>query len=154
MRYFAHEPLSDGKLGFHINSTGGSGVFLTSPSASPVATGTWNLFAITRSGSTYTFYENATSLGTVIDSTALPAIAAPLTIGQTGEEIGLVNGRLQNVQIFDTALSASEVTALVPEPSTPAGCVVALGSLGMYRLRSRRMFARATTAAAAPITIE
>lgn len=48
-----------------------------------------------------------------------------------------MNGRLQNVQIFDTALSASEVAALVPEPSTLAGCVVALGSLGMYRLHRR-----------------
>lgn len=128
--------LSDGTLGFHINN-GGSGVFLTSPSASPVAPGTWNLFAITRSGSTYTFYENSTSLGTVVDSTALPAIAAPLTIGQTGEGIGFVNGRLQNVQIFDTALSASEVAGLVPEPSTLAGCAVALGSLVMYRFRRR-----------------
>ncbi|MGB8853330.1 MAG: LamG domain-containing protein [Pirellulales bacterium] len=134
--------MSDGTLGLHINSTGGSGVFLTSPSAAPVATGTWNLFAITRSGSTYTFYKNSTSLGTVNYSTALPAIAAPLTIGQTGEGIGFVNGCLQNVQIFDTALSQSEVAALlVPEPSTLAGCVVALGSLGMYRLRRRRRHA-------------
>jgi hypothetical protein len=134
--------LSDGKLGFHINN-GGAGVFLTSPSASPVATGTWNLFAITRSGSTYTFYENTTSLGTVVDSTALPAIAAPLTIGQTGEGIGFVNGRLQNVQIFDTALSASEVAALVPEPSTLAGCAVALGLLVMDRFRRRSARCRA-----------
>jgi len=141
--------VSDGTLGFHINN-GGAGVFLSSPSAVPVATGTWNLFAITRSGTTYTFYQNATSLGTAIDSTALPAIAAPLTIGQTGEGIGFVNGRLQNVQIFDTALSQSEVAALmVPEPATLGGCVVALGSLGMFRLRRRRMFARATTGRAA-----
>jgi hypothetical protein len=50
----------------------------------------------------------------------------------------LVNGRLQNVQIFDAALSASEVAALVPEPSTLVGCAVALGSLGMHRFRRRR----------------
>lgn len=138
--------MSDGTLGFHINSTSGTGVFLTSPSASPVSAGVWNLFTVTRSGSTYTFYENATSLGTVGDSTAIPAIAAPLTIGQTGEAIGFVNGRLQNVQIFDNALSASEVAALVPEPSTSAGWVIALGSLGMYRLHRRQSrFAQATT---------
>lgn len=141
--------MSDGTLGFHINSTSGTGVFLTSPSASPVSAGTWNLFAITRSGSTYTFYENTTSLGTVGDSTAIPAIAAPLTIGQTGEAIGFVNGRLQNVEIFDNALSASEIAELVnpvPEPSTLAGCVVAFWSLGMYRLRGRqKRIVRATT---------
>ncbi len=133
--------MSDGTRGLHSNSTAGSGVFLTSPSASPVSAGTWNLFAITRSGSTYTFYENTTSLGTVVDSTAIPAIAAPLTIGQTGEGIGFVNGRLQNVEIFDNALSASDIAALVnpvPEPSALAGCVVALGSLGIYRFCHRR----------------
>lgn len=131
---------SDGRLGFHINS-GGPTVFLTSPSASPVSTGTWNLFAITRSGSTYTFYENTTSLGTVANSTVIPAIAAPLTIGQTGEGIGFVNGRLQNVQIFDHALSASEISELVnpvPEPSALVGWVLAWGSLGMYRFCQRR----------------
>jgi hypothetical protein len=73
-----------------------------------------------------------------------------LTIGQTGEGIGFVNGRLQNVQIFDTALSASEVAALVPEPSTLAGFGVALGSLVMCRFRRRRQrIARATTGGAA-----
>jgi len=130
--------MSDGTLGLHINSTGGSGVFLTSPSASPVATGTWNLFAITRSGSTYTFHETATSLGTVNDSNAIPAIAAPLTIGQTGEGIGFVDGRLQNVQIFDTALSASEVAALVPEPSTWVLAVAGLAGVSVMLRRTRR----------------
>jgi hypothetical protein len=86
--------MSDGTLGFHINSTSGTGVFLTSPSASPISEGAWSLFTVTRSGSTYTFYENATSLGAVGDSTVIPAIAASLTIGQTGDAIGFVNGRL------------------------------------------------------------
>jgi hypothetical protein len=54
------------------------------------------------------------------------------------------------VQIFDTALSASEVAALVPEPSTFAGCAVALGSLVMCRFRRRRKrIARVTTVGAA-----
>ncbi len=88
----------DGTLGFHINN-GGSGVFLTSPNASAVSAGIWNLFAITRDGSTYTFYENTTSLGTATDGTVIPGIAAPLTIGQAGEAIGYVDGRLQHVQI-------------------------------------------------------
>lgn len=129
--------VSDGTLGFHIND-GGSGVFLTSPTASAVSAGIWNLFAITRDGSTYTFYENTTSLGTVSNGTVIPSIAAPLTIGQAGEGIGYVDGRLQNVEIFNTALSASEIAALVPEPSNLAGWVVAWGSLGLYRLCQRR----------------
>lgn len=130
--------LSDGKLGFHINSAGPS-VLLTSPSSSAVSTGTWNLLAITRSGSTYTFYENATSLGTASDSTAIPSISAPLTIGQAGEGIGFVNGLMQNVQIFDTALSASEISVLaVPEPSSLVGFLLGCGTLGLYRILKRR----------------
>jgi hypothetical protein len=69
-----------------------------------------------------------------------------MTIGQTGEGIGFVNDRLQNVQISDTALSASEVAALVPEPCTLAGCAVALGSLVLYRFRRwGKRIVRATT---------
>ncbi len=132
--------MSDGSLGFHING-GGPSVFLTSPSTSAVAPGTWNLFAITRSGSTFTFYENGVSLGTTSSSAAIPSIAAPLTIGQTGEGIGFVDGRLQNVAIADQALSASEITALVtpvPEPSTIVSWMIASGAWGVHRFCRRR----------------
>jgi hypothetical protein len=125
--------LADGSLLFHLNGpavqninlplpSGVSGTFLTSPNALAVQQDTWNLFALTRDGSTYTFFENGTSLGSVSDSQSIPVATAPLTIGQI-EGAGFLAGRMQNVQIYDQALSQDQISQLdgaVPEPTSMA----------------------------------
>lgn len=77
----------------------------------PVTVGDWNLFALTRNGSTYTFYENGASLGSVTDTQAIPVSSAALTIGEV-EGAGFFDGRMQDVEIFDRALSDSEIAQL------------------------------------------
>lgn len=131
---------SDGRLNFHINTAGGSGVFITSPSASVLSTNTWNLLAVTRSGSTWDFFSNGASLGTVTDSTIIPSISAPLAIGQTGESLGYVDGRMQNVAIFNAAMTAAEITAAltVPEPGTWAAAALLVGGAVFMRWRGRK----------------
>jgi hypothetical protein len=129
--------LSDGSLGFALGSSGAATAFFTSPSTAVLSTGTWNLLAVTRSGSTYTFYSNGASLGTASNSDAYPAIAGALTIGQIGESLGYLNGRMQNVAIFDTAMTASEIAAAVPEPSTWAMALAGL-ACGCWRLRRHK----------------
>jgi len=136
--------LSDGSLGFALGSTSSPTVFLTSPSKSVISTGTWNLLAVTRSGSDYTFYSNGASLGTTTNSDAFPLIAGTLTIGQAGENIGYLDGRMQNVAIFDSAMTASEIAAAlsessaVPEPGQIAASAVLLLGIGLYLITRHR----------------
>ncbi len=104
--------LSTGQLGFHINSSpSGPADFLTSPTAAPVSTGSWNEFSVTRFGSTYTFYENGVSLGSVTDANygSIPIATQSLTIGQA-EGQGWFNGSLEDIQISSPAP--------VPEPTS------------------------------------
>lgn len=120
----------NGNLAFHINGPGF--VFLTAPTSFVPLVGDWHLYSLTRSGSTYTFYADGVSLGTAISSLAIPDANAPLTIGQA-EGVGFVNGRLDDVRIYDRALSGAEIAGLrsVPEPASVAmllfGGLVAVG---------------------------
>jgi hypothetical protein len=108
-----------GHLGFDLNSP--SLAFLTvSPPTSFVAkTNAWYDFAITRSGSTYTFYADGVSLGTATSAVAVPQALAPLRIGYA-EGSDDLNGSIENVGIYNQALTASQIAALssVPEPSS------------------------------------
>jgi Concanavalin A-like lectin/glucanases superfamily/PEP-CTERM motif len=130
---------SSGSLVFHINSPGSGPIFLSSPDTFTPTLGTWNYYAVTRSGDTFTFYVNGTSLGTVTNSTAVPTvIAAPLTIGEA-EGAGYFNGSLDEIRIYNNALTASQIAQLasVPEPSSLLLGVMGIGVVGCLA-RSRR----------------
>ena len=98
-----------GNLMFHINGTGQ--VFLASPATFPASVGKWHHFALTRNGSTYTFFADGVSLGTQTDSRLIPGASAALTIGQA-EGLGFLNGHLDEIRIFDEALSGPEIAQL------------------------------------------
>ncbi|MBS0265753.1 MAG: hypothetical protein JSS02_27730, partial [Planctomycetes bacterium] len=112
--------LSDGSLGFHINSPDGGPVFLTSPDKLAVAPGSWNLLSVVYANNTFTFYENATLLGAVSTAAVIPAVNAPLTIGEV-EGAGYFSGRLQSVEIYNGALSASDISQLAVSSVTWTG---------------------------------
>jgi len=141
--------LSNGSLGFHINSGGTGPIFLTSPNQLPVSAGEWNLFAVTKSGNTYTFYENGTSLGSVINNNPIPAVNARLTIGEA-EGLGYFDGRMQVIQIYNQALSQQEIAQLsnptaVPVPSTLVMSSIMFGIFGV--VWSYKRVTRVTAAA-------
>ncbi len=135
----------EGNLFFHINSPTLGPIFITAPTTISLTTHAWYDLAVTYSNNTYTFYENGVSLGTVTNSDAIPAAEAPLTIGEA-EGIGYLNGSIENLGIYNNALSASQIQALaaaVPEPMSLG--MLGLGMLGTFALarhehskRSRR----------------
>ena len=128
---------SSGNLEFHIN--GPSEVFLSSPSTFVPTLGAWNYYAVTRSGDTFTFYVNGISLGTATSSVPVPTVTAPLTIGEA-EGLGYFNGSLDQIQIYNQALSASQILQLasVPEPSSVVLMVSgSIGLLGYTQARRR-----------------
>ena len=102
--------LGGGYLFFHINSpTLGPQRFPLIPFA-PTAN-TWYHLTVTRSGSLYSIYIDGSLAGTATNSETIPAAQAILTIGQA-EDLGFVDGRLDEVTIYDRALTAQEVHSI------------------------------------------
>jgi hypothetical protein len=105
----------NGKLAFHINGGDGGSVFLTPATTIAPLTAEWHNYAITRNAQIYSFYYDGTFLGLVADHSTIPDANAPMTIGQV-EGLGQINGRLDDIRIYDTALSPSEIAALQSVP--------------------------------------
>jgi hypothetical protein len=104
-----------------------------------IQTGTWHNLGVTTSGNFATLYldGNVVAEGTVPFDT--PA-GTDFVIGRIPGELGDVRnlvGLVDEVRVYDTVLSASEIRALasVPEPGT--GLLVAIGLLGL-EVRRRR----------------
>jgi hypothetical protein len=102
--------LGGGYLNFHINSpTLGPQFFPLAP-FSP-AINTWYHLAVTRSGSLYTLYINGSPVASATDTASIPSPAAFLTIGEA-ESIGFMNGLLDEVTIYNRALTAAEISSI------------------------------------------
>jgi hypothetical protein len=95
-------------LYFHIN--GSVSVYIGPIPFSPIV-GQWYHLSLTRSGSTYSFYVDGTLLGTESNANSSPDVNAPLTLGQV-EGLGYFDGLIDEVEIFNRALSASEIAAV------------------------------------------
>lgn len=95
---------------FHINAAGPS-TFITGPNISPV-TGQWYNIVITRSGgSSYSFYVDGELKSTASDSQGVPNANVALTIGES-EGIGYLDGKEDEIRIYNRAISAGEVRHL------------------------------------------
>ena len=95
---------------FHIfDATEGIPIFLGPFAFTPVV-GQFHHFAVTRSGSTYTFYADGASIGSTVHSRPIPNAAAPLTIGQS-EGVGFFHGLLDEVR-SQAALSQAEIQSI------------------------------------------
>ena len=95
---------------FHIKGAGLGPTIIRGNTWTAVA-GVWYFVAVSRSGSTWTFYRDGGNDGSEINATAIPNAAAPLTIGWS-EGGGKFDGAIDNVMIFDMALSEQEIAAL------------------------------------------
>ena len=139
----------NGDLAFHVNGTSGS-TFLTAPTTISPTTDAWHLYTLTDTGTAFTFYEDGKSLGTVSESLTIPDVNANLTLGEA-EGLGYIDGSLDDIRIYNTALSPDQVAALAsaatPEPGSVsllvAGAVVGLGIL--RRRRATRVQATTIT---------
>ncbi len=70
----------------------------------------WDLITVTNTGTTVTLYLNGISLGPQTLSTPITTVAS-LGFGQAN----YFDGSISNVQLYNTSLSANEVTALYDE---------------------------------------
>ena len=100
-------------LRFHINSPHPAPVpFAHDTVVAPwnPLLGRWYHVAVTRSGSSYALYIDGAHVATDTSTFSIPDPVVPLTIGRA-EEYRL-NGLVDEVEIFDRALSASEIRAI------------------------------------------
>lgn len=121
-----------GQMAFHIHD-GVNQVFLTAPTPFFPVVDNWHHVAMTRSGNTYSFFADGTSLGSAVSALGLANASASLTFGQA-EGLGFLDGRLDDLRIYDSALSPSEISALIPEP----GAISLLVIGASFLIRRRR----------------
>ena len=106
----------------HINDQGDAN-FLGQSDPFELKTNQWYKLALTRSGSTFTFFVDGISIGVATSTRAIPPVAAPLTIGWA-EESFYLHGLIDELQIHNRALSASEISPPAPATSdVPSGMV-------------------------------
>jgi prepilin-type N-terminal cleavage/methylation domain-containing protein len=77
-----------------------------------VTTGSWHLVGITYNGTTLTCYQDGTSCGTVVAAMAGVTNITDIGKGITGGEGYFPGGSIDEVRIYNRALSAAEVLAL------------------------------------------
>ncbi|MBS0630424.1 MAG: LamG domain-containing protein [Verrucomicrobia bacterium] len=104
--------------------------------------GLWHSYVVTYEGTTTSFYLDGTIVGS--HQYANPIASADSANTVLGAAIYGGNeyfkGSIANVQIYNGAMSASQVAAAVPEPATTALAAAGL-ALGVVLLRRRRAVA-------------
>jgi hypothetical protein len=78
---------------------------------SPVV-GQWYHLAVTKTGQLFTIYVNGIAIGSEISPSPISNPSAPLTIGQA-ESLGFMNGRLDEMTVYNRALSQQELRNIV-----------------------------------------
>ena len=115
-----------GRVGFHINSQA-FGIMSIASTPWNCTTTAWSHLAVTRANNRYTVYINGKHAQSGTNSASIPVMDAPLTIGQVGGFA--VNGLLDDVRVYNRALSAREIAAIaqaaVEAPAVTASAVPA-----------------------------
>lgn len=97
---------SDGKLGF-----GGAGVWELTSASGAVPLNTWTHVAVTKTGSVYRLYVNGVQAA-YRDYGNLQTSSASLKIGTSYSSAYFFTGLIDEVDVYNRALSASEIQAI------------------------------------------
>ena len=126
-------------LKFHTNSPSTGGQFPVTSGWSP-AVNTWYHLAVTRSGQDYTLFIDGTPVGTATYTPSIPDPNAPLLIGtaEDGHPERVFRGALDDLRIYNRALSASEISQLSAVPVPAAAWLFGSALLGLAGIGRRR----------------
>jgi hypothetical protein len=107
---------ANGTDGYMLDTNGGKlrmiigGTALTS--AATLSTGTWTQVAGVYDGATMTIYINGVAAGTVAHTGAIPTNTHSLRIGADSVGANLFDGAIDEVRIFNRAMTAGQMTTL------------------------------------------
>ena len=116
--------LHEGLLQWHMDGGIGS-IWLGSAKFNPVI-GNWYHLAAMRDGDKFCFYINGVEVSSEILKGEVPDASSPLTIGNTwgGEAF---NGLLDDIRIYNRALSSAELKTLAQSSQESANDVIVIG---------------------------
>jgi hypothetical protein len=117
---------------FAITAAGGGGEQQISGPGGQLPTDQWTHLAVTKSGSTGTLYINGEPVGTNPDLTLTPADLGATNqnwIGRSQYPDPLLNGAVDEFQIYDRGLTQAEVQSLMDTPGGEPGG----GNVAWYR---------------------
>jgi len=97
-------------LELHVNTPSGGATYIGSYSFSPIV-GQWYHIALTRNATNFLFYINGSLVSSNTSTVVIPTPNAPLTIGQAEGSFNF-SGMLDEIQVYNRALSSSEVQAI------------------------------------------
>lgn len=118
--YFTFDQTTNKTL-LHINNGGGSNI--SSDSWTPDL-GTWYHIVVTRTGgNTYAFYVDGVENGTTSNSATIPNVSQDLWIGRGEHEGVSFDGEMDDIRMYNRALSSAEVAALATNTSLGYGRV-------------------------------
>jgi len=98
--------------------------------------GEWHLITTVKGGGVMTVYLDTTAIATGSGhSNLIPASGATFIGAAVWGNTQIVNGAMDDFRVYNNALTANEVAALVPEPATMA--LLGLGALVLRRRSAR-----------------
>jgi hypothetical protein len=128
----------NGQFNFHMNGAGGGSNVASN--AVPVSAG-WNQLTLTRAGNNYQFYLNGSNVGGAVSAAVFSDPAVDLVFG-FAELNSQFNGLMDNVVLYNRALTPQEVQTLAATTPLPAALplfatAVGLGGLISWRRKRR-----------------
>jgi subtilisin-like proprotein convertase family protein len=103
--------LGGGFLNFHVNGPVPGSHFIAQSPFDPVV-GQWYHLAVVRRGNLFSMYRDGVLIGSEVNPVVIPNPGAPLTIGWA-EETYFMDGQLDEVTLYNRALTESELSAIV-----------------------------------------
>ena len=85
-----------------------------------LATGVWTHLAVTYNGTILRYYVNGVQVSTLSRTGAITTSTGPLRIGGNGSwATEFLTGRIDEVRVYNRALTAAEITSDMTTPITP-----------------------------------
>jgi hypothetical protein len=139
---FSYDTISENLL-FHINDVGDSGPTIQDAGTFAAATNVWYNLGMTRTGNDYRFYVNGKQSGTTqTNSFTILDSAAPVTFGFGEGSTDSLDGKIDDIRIYNKAVSSEGMNLLYQETFNPYTTLLKYHSVIPQAIIPRDTFSR------------